>query len=113
MVSTAGPRSRSASTRTPSWPPGIAWICSVRVSESGLYCSAMTLFTADVSGSMVTMPPLTRRGEIGDKVLTLFVPQKNQSAFHQLESFSFDSSITAVTFFFAAGKSSLMSSLPF
>jgi hypothetical protein len=38
----------------------------VRLSESGLYCSAMTLFTTDVPASMVTMPPLTRRGERGN-----------------------------------------------
>ena len=73
MVSTAGPRSRSASTRTPSCPPGIAWICSVRDSESGLYCSAMTLFTTEVSGSIVTMPPLTRRGRDAGRQLPLFL----------------------------------------
>src|SRR6516165_2223296 len=31
----------------------------------------MTLWIAEVSGSMVTMPPLTRRGEIGDVVAIL------------------------------------------
>jgi hypothetical protein len=40
-------------------------------------------------------------------------PAKSQSFFHQLEIFSFDSSITAAAFFFAAGRSSLISFLPF
>src|SRR5262249_19337722 len=65
IVSTAGPRSRSASTRVPSCAPCTAWIWSVRLSESGLYCSAITPFTTDVSTSRVTMPPLTRRREVG------------------------------------------------
>src|SRR5262249_45465926 len=65
IVSTAGPRSRSASTRVPSCAPCTAWIWSVRLSESGLYCSAITPFTTDVSTSRVTMPPLTRRGGLG------------------------------------------------
>ena len=49
---------------------------SVRDNESGLYCSAITLWITLVSGSSVTMPPLTRRGEIGDPLiegLLLFV----------------------------------------
>src|SRR5262249_6414754 len=31
--------------------------------------SAITLFTAEVSGSIVTMPPLTRRGEFGNPLM--------------------------------------------
>jgi hypothetical protein len=45
------------------------WICKVRERESELYCRAMTVLTVDVVGSMVTRPPFTRRGEMGDDVL--------------------------------------------
>jgi hypothetical protein len=45
---------------------GVDWICRVRERESGLYCSAITDWTTALSGSSVTMPPLTRRGESGE-----------------------------------------------
>jgi hypothetical protein len=34
-----------------------------------LYCSEITLSTMEVSGSMVTMPPLTSRGEMGELLI--------------------------------------------
>src|ERR1700674_2849110 len=37
--------------------------------ESGLYCRAITLRTAEVSGSIVTIPPLTSRGELGKPLI--------------------------------------------
>src|SRR5262249_48925863 len=73
MASAAGPRSRSASTRVPSCAPCTAWICNVRDSESGLYCRAIMLCTADVFGSMVTMPPFTKRGELGKPVMAFLL----------------------------------------
>src|ERR1700733_2948413 len=53
------------STRVPSDGPATDWICSDRVTVSGLYCIDITPCTTDVSGSMVTMLPLIRRGESG------------------------------------------------
>ncbi len=49
----------------------------VRLSVSGLYCSAMMRTTAEVVGSISTMPPLSRRGEPGKVVM-------NSSSFESL-----------------------------
>src|SRR5690242_2083083 len=66
-VSTGGPFRRSTSERSP--PSALtACTCSERVSESGLYCSAITRSTAELAASISTMPPLRMRGEPG-KVL--------------------------------------------
>src|SRR5437764_1117209 len=61
IVSIAAPFSRSACERSPVSP--VACTCSVRVSESGLYCSAITRRTRPESGSICTIPPLMSRGE--------------------------------------------------
>src|ERR1051326_5800666 len=63
IVSIAAPFSRSASERVPVSPVACTW--SERVSESGLYCSAITRSTREVSGSTCTIPPLRSRGEMG------------------------------------------------
>ena len=41
--------------------------CSVRVSVSGLYCSAMMRSTRALSGSISTRPPLMSFGELGKR----------------------------------------------
>src|SRR5262249_25424046 len=69
MVSLGGPLSRRASSRSPVSPT--ACTCSVRDSVSGLYCSAITRSTAPDDGSISTMPPWMRRGELGEVVILL------------------------------------------
>src|SRR5262245_6494815 len=61
IVSTAAPFSRNAIERSP-LSPAADCTCSVRVSVSGLYWSAIARSTRPVPGSIWTMPPLSSRG---------------------------------------------------
>src|SRR6185312_2361476 len=67
-VSTGGPFKRNTSERSP--PSALtACTCNERVSESGLYCSAITRSTAELAASISTMPPLRMRGEPGKALM--------------------------------------------
>lgn len=68
MVSTGGPLSRSASERSPLSPP-TPFTCKLREMVSGFYCKAMIRCTAEVVGSISTMPPLRSLGELGKVVM--------------------------------------------
>src|SRR5262245_203525 len=63
IVSIAAPFSLSACERSPVSP--VDCTCSVRVSESGLYWSAITRSTRPLSGSICTSPPLRSLGDSG------------------------------------------------
>jgi hypothetical protein len=66
--------SLSASERSLLSPTSLT--CRVRLSVSGLYCSGIIRNTAEVSRSIITMPPLTSFGEFGKDIIVFNISQK-------------------------------------
>ena len=63
-----GPLRRQASLRSP-LSLVTPCTCKERLSVCGLYCSVMRRYTLPLSGCNKTMPPLSRRGELGKVVI--------------------------------------------